>query len=892
MANPSIFAAFERMWQHLVNKLGDQSTELRDYTDTRIADLVNSAPETLDTLGELATAMEENADVVEALDAAISTKANASALTEHINDTSSHITSAERTAWNASEDNAKAYVDESLSSSLPLIIDVTSTTTDAGTTFSIPEEYTFEEMKRYWNEDRVVMLRFNNILYVCCAANDSLVRFDAIYESYYNSSASVVGSYFSLNSSNVLGYGSNVMKHPTYIRFYNSDGANHLDGYTFDDINTMVDNNLPVFLYRVFTGNVKYIYHFHKKTVDANGVISLTFYYQDSINLYQAVLKSDGSFSNGYYGLVIGSRTVNGKALSSNITLTAEDVGVEASNWNINEDSSLAYIKNRPFYESDSCTVGSYLGGYIQAGSNGIKTARLYDVDLTMLEPGATYHITFLEQDPPYAEIASYDWVVKEWDSTSNDPYYVGNPIIYADSGSLGEDSGEPAVLYTRDGVVYMAIDTRRDPLTAITGILNVVISKEAGLKTLDEKYIPDSIARTGHTHNWMDVGSKAYECNGYVIVEPTTFESNGDYMENVFNTFEIINGEVYTVLFDGVEYTTTAVGDGIDITDVFGVGNGYDNTNYTYCAAGTHTVSIYKGYVQATICEDVIIYPYDNYDDIEWFETDVLMSDGETYVVTWDDVEYICLARRDGESVFIGRQSLMKEHGYSGNLLDIGNEPFAIYTTDSGDLGVLRNNQSHTVTVKRATKRVDYFMPVRYLPAHTHTIEDVFELGVNKEIMLEENTATLRSGDLEQYSDWMEISVLPSHGDTCIVTWQGEEYETVAYLEEARGRIYVGNRHFYSDAEDTGEPFLFLIDAEDYEYRIYTHDELTECTYKAWVQRKAIHPKYIPDTIARKSDLANAMPSVTTADNGKFLRVVDGVWAATTVPRAEDLEV
>lgn len=549
-------------------------------------------------------------------------------------------------------------------------------------------------------------------------------------------------------------------------------------------------------------------------------------------------------------------------------------------------------LKNRPFYESDSCTVGSYLGGYIQAGSNGIKTARLYDVDLTMLEPGATYHITFLEQDSPYAEIASYDWVVKEWDSTSNDPYYVGNPIIYADSGSLGEDSGEPAVLYTRDGAAYMAIDTRRDPLTAITGLLNVVISKDAGLKTLDEKYIPDSIARTVHTHNWMDVGSKTYECNGYVIVEPTTFESNGDYMENVFNTFEIINGEVYTVLFDGVEYTTTAVDNGIDITDVFWVGNGYDNTNGTYCAAGTHTVSIYKGYVQATICEDVIIYPYDNYDDIEWLETDVLMSDGETYVVTWDDVEYICLARRDGESVFIGRQSLMKEHGFSVNLPDIGNEPFVIYTTDSGGLGVLRNNQSHTVTVKRATKRVDYFMPVKYLPAHTHTIEDVFELGVNKEIMLEENTATLRSGDLKQYSDWMEISVLPSHGDICIVTWQGEEYETVAYLEEDRGRIYVGNRHFYSDAEDTGEPFLFLIDAEDYEYRIYTHDELTECTYKAWVQRKAIHPKYIPDTIARKSDLANAMPSVTTADNGKFLRVVDGVWAATTVPRAEDLEV
>ena len=30
-------------------------------------------------------------------------------------------------------------------------------------------------------------------------------------------------------------------------------------------------------------------------------------------------------------------------------------------------------------------------------------------------------------------------------------------------------------------------------------------------------------------------------------------------------------------------------------------------------------------------------------------------------------------------------------------------------------------------------------------------------------------------------------------------------------------------------------------------------------------------------------------VPSVTTADDGKFLRVVSGVWAAVTVPNAEE---
>ena len=49
-------------------------TEIEDYVDTQVATLVNEAPETLDTLGELAAAFEENKEVVEALDASITNK--------------------------------------------------------------------------------------------------------------------------------------------------------------------------------------------------------------------------------------------------------------------------------------------------------------------------------------------------------------------------------------------------------------------------------------------------------------------------------------------------------------------------------------------------------------------------------------------------------------------------------------------------------------------------------------------------------------------------------------------------------------------------------------------------------------------------------------------------
>ena len=51
-------------------------TESKGYTDTKVANLIGSAPETLNTLEEVAQAIEENEGVVEALNSAIGNKAN------------------------------------------------------------------------------------------------------------------------------------------------------------------------------------------------------------------------------------------------------------------------------------------------------------------------------------------------------------------------------------------------------------------------------------------------------------------------------------------------------------------------------------------------------------------------------------------------------------------------------------------------------------------------------------------------------------------------------------------------------------------------------------------------------------------------------------------------
>jgi lysophospholipase L1-like esterase len=58
--------------EDLENAVKDKATIT--YVDTKVADLVNSAPETLDTLGEVATALQNNSNVVDALNGAIGNK--------------------------------------------------------------------------------------------------------------------------------------------------------------------------------------------------------------------------------------------------------------------------------------------------------------------------------------------------------------------------------------------------------------------------------------------------------------------------------------------------------------------------------------------------------------------------------------------------------------------------------------------------------------------------------------------------------------------------------------------------------------------------------------------------------------------------------------------------
>lgn len=72
-------------------------SQANSYTNTQINNLVNGAPEAMDTLAELAAAIEENEDIMTALNAAIGNKVDAV-------DGMSLVSDAEKTAWNSKLD--------------------------------------------------------------------------------------------------------------------------------------------------------------------------------------------------------------------------------------------------------------------------------------------------------------------------------------------------------------------------------------------------------------------------------------------------------------------------------------------------------------------------------------------------------------------------------------------------------------------------------------------------------------------------------------------------------------------------------------------------------------------------------------------------------------------
>lgn len=97
-------------------------TSANAYTDSKIDALVGEgASATLDTIGEISSAIEDNQDAIALLNSAIANKANSIDLNSHASDTEFHITNAERNSWNAKSNFSGNYNDLTNKPNIPSI---------------------------------------------------------------------------------------------------------------------------------------------------------------------------------------------------------------------------------------------------------------------------------------------------------------------------------------------------------------------------------------------------------------------------------------------------------------------------------------------------------------------------------------------------------------------------------------------------------------------------------------------------------------------------------------------------------------------------------------------------------------------------------------------------
>lgn len=84
-----------------ISELRNADDNLKAYAEKLVSDLVNSAPETLDTLKELADALGSDPNFATTISNAIGEKASLADFNAHNADNTRHITASERDAWNA-----------------------------------------------------------------------------------------------------------------------------------------------------------------------------------------------------------------------------------------------------------------------------------------------------------------------------------------------------------------------------------------------------------------------------------------------------------------------------------------------------------------------------------------------------------------------------------------------------------------------------------------------------------------------------------------------------------------------------------------------------------------------------------------------------------------------
>ncbi len=452
------------------------------------------------------------------------------------------------------------------------------------------------------------------------------------------------------------------------------------------------------------------------------------------------------------------------------------------SDWEENDETKNAYIKNKPVYDIPSVTLLEY----------GQRT----------LNAENEYHGVLLVGEVAVAE----GWNLQEdktYEVTFNGQVYLCPVRTYVDENSTGKAIGRVSVMgETEDGetnepfvITVGKLDENNQAIMLIglidsnlnqgdTYYLGINLARD--LKKLDEKYLPDVAATKDYVAEQLaglDVGSNCVQA---------------DWNETDTTSLAYIKNKP-TISADGA----VAVQSDWDVVDEasaayiknkpFGQVNEKDDVVATLEASFTYQsdANFWGNYITQT------------------YGVPVPLKSGETYQVDWDGVIYTCVAEdimlNALPAVAIGYTSLLN----GVNSIDA---PFmifglpqnlnygGIYTFDTQDA-------THTVRVYQ-NKITTHMIPTEY-------IQDMYYMEHGKTIdllPLQELSFSPLTNMGSTLSLWNTASrpFMLEEGKTYFVEWDNSTFECVAFKGELGGDqgIGIGNLAIVG-GENTGEPFL-----------------------------------------------------------------------------------
>lgn len=393
--------------------------------------------------------------------------------------------------------------------------------------------------------------------------------------------------------------------------------------------------------------------------------------------------------------------------------------------------------------------------------------------------------------------------------------------VVYKPNTSVMDNNIEESGVYILKDSMYLSLLT----LTGYEGFKTTVI------KPISVEYLPEHLPR--------------YEKGEVILAETTIAFSDGQYMSTLSLPLE--DGKSYKVVWNGVEYTCKAntftmpnglsgigVGNavaigGTDTGEPFIIGKVLDE--FVEMVGGYTCISLsLDGSTDATVSiteKDIItpldakflpdylpaefepitveIYPETTFttSDNMYFENILVdLKVGETYTVTWDGVDYECVARNStfngyeivglgNESIYSGGENTGEPFGF-GVMVSIPQSGFV--TTDENE-----HTAKITQTAPQIRKLDNKFLDLEWVPSKTyHDIE-----------LIPEQTISFSSNQNTIGVSFESLNV----GNTCVVYWNGTEYQCIVhnvsygFFNMALGNLSLVNSEF----PNTGEPFLFI---------------------------------------------------------------------------------